>query len=280
MKVIDCRLRPPIGSYANNFLFEAISNGIMETCTHQHGCDLPLSAINRSMPELIKEMDENDVECGFFAIRKSPTSGNEVAKDLDVKYPNRFKTFIAIEPCEGMDVFYSEVNEYVLQGPSIGIAMEPAIYGSPWYVDDESVFPIYEYCEKNKIPVMFTYGGRNPSDATYYMPAPMEHVAQTFPNLRILLLHGGWPWITANCSLALNYKNIYLCADMYLVRAPGYRDYIDAANYFLQDKLMFGSAYPILPLSQTIEFYLNCGIREDVLPKIMYENAIRAITFK
>lgn len=279
MKIIDCRLRPPIGKHAQNFLFESIAAGQMQHCTHQHGCELPQSAIDRSMPELINEMDENNVECGFFAIRKGKNYGNEIAVELDEAYPGRFRSFIGIEPADGIDVFKPEVEKYVVNGPATGIAMEPAIYGAPWYVDDEKVFPIYEYCQKNKIPVMFTYGGRNPADASYYMPMPMEHVAQTFPNLRILLLHGGWPWVTANCSLALNYRNIYLCADMYLVRAPGYRDYIDAANYFLQDKLMFGSAYPILPIGQTVEFYLNCGIREEVLPKIMYENALRAITF-
>ena len=279
MKIIDCRLRPPIGKHAQNFLFESIAAGQMQHCTHQHGCELPQSAIDRSMPELINEMDENNVECGFFAIRKGKNYGNEIAVELDEAYPGRFRSFIGIEPADGIDVFKSEVEKYVVNGPATGIAMEPAIYGAPWYVDDEKAFPIYEYCQENKIPVMFTYGGRNPADASYYMPMPMEHVAQTFPNLRILLLHGGWPWVAANCSLALNYRNIYLCADMYLVRAPGYRDYIDAANYFLQDKLMFGSAYPILPIGQTVEFYLNCGIREEVLPKIMYENALRAITF-
>lgn len=279
MKIIDCRLRPPIGKHAQNFLFESIAAGQMQHCTHQHGCELPQSAIDRSMPELIGEMDENNVECGFFAIRKGKGYGNEISVELDEAYPGRFRTFIGIEPTDGMDVFQSEVEKYVENGPATGIAMEPAIYGAPWYVDDEKVFPIYEYCQEKKIPVMFTYGGRNPADASYYMPMPMEHVAQTFPDMRILLLHGGWPWVTANCSLALNYRNIYLCADMYLVRAPGYRDYIDAANYFLQDKLMFGSAYPILPIGQTVDFYLNCGIREEVLPKIMYENALRAITF-
>lgn len=279
MKIIDCRLRPPIGKHAQNFLFDAIAAGVMEKAAHQHGCQLPSSAIHRSMDELITEMDESSVECGYFAIRKGKNYGNEIAVELNDSYPGRFKSFISIEPSEGYSTFLKETEQYVINGPAAGIAMEPAIYGTPWYVDDESVFPIYEYCQEHQVPVMFTYGGRNPADATYYMPAPMEHVAQTFPKLRILLLHGGWPWVTANCSLALNYANIFLCADMYLVNAPGYRDYIDAANYFLQDKLMFGSAYPILPIDQTVQFYLNCGIHEEVLPKIMYENAVRALEF-
>ena len=41
MKVIDCRLRPPIGAYAKDSLFELISNGVMQNCATQHNCALP-----------------------------------------------------------------------------------------------------------------------------------------------------------------------------------------------------------------------------------------------
>lgn len=279
MKIIDCRLRPPIGKYADNFLFEMIEKGYLKKTADQHGCSLPQSGKKRSMELLIKEMDAQGVECGYFAIRQSQECGNEIAEELAEKYPGRFKSFIGIDPYGDKEKYTEDIEYYVKKGIAAGIAMEPAIYGKPWYADDKMVYPIYQYCRDNQIPVMLTYGGRTPADATYYLPAPIEHVAQDFPELRMLLLHGGWPWVVPNCSLALNYKNVYLCPDMYLVRAPGHRDYIDAANYFLSDKLMFGSAYPILSIEDAVEFYLSCGIKEEVLPNIMYNNALQAITF-
>lgn len=66
---------------------------------------------------------------------------------------------------------------------------------------------------------------------------------------------------------------------MYMVNAPGQRDYVDAANYFLSEKLMFGSAYPILSIADAVQHYLHCGVREDVLPNIMYNNALAALQF-
>ncbi len=280
MKVIDCRLRPPIGAYAKDSLFELISNGVMQHCATQHNCALPESGKMRSMEKLIQEMDESDVECGYFAVRNTEICGNEVIFELDTAYPERFKAFAGLKPHDGWEYNLAQIQRFVLDGPAVGIAMEPAIYGTPWYVDDEIAFPIYEFCQKNRIPIMMTYGGRNPADATYYLPAPMEHVAQTFPDLRLLLLHGGWPWVVPTCSLALNYRNIYLCADMYMVNAPGQRDYVDAANYFLSDKLMFGSAYPILSIADTLQHYLHCGIQEKVLPDILYRNAVSALQFQ
>lgn len=279
MKVIDCRLRPPIGKYAHNFLFTMIEQGHMQKTAAQHGCNIPRSGLEHSMDLLIKEMDADEVECGFFAVRQSEDCGNEIVLELDEKYPGRFKTFIGVDPFADKDQYRADMVRYIEHGPAVGVAMEPAIYGKPWYADEKIAYPIYEYCREKRLPMMLTYGGRNPADATYYQPAPLEHVAQDFPDLRLLLLHGGWPWVVPTCSLALNYANIYLCADMYLVRAPGHRDYIDAANYFLSKKLMFGSAYPILSIKDTVEFYLHCGIREEVLPNIMYNNAVQAITF-
>ncbi len=279
MKVIDCRLRPPIGAYADDFLFKATASGMMQNCTRQHNCTTPNSAKERSMELLLAEMDASHVECGYFAIRNTEQCGNDVLFELHQKYPGRFQTFAGLKPHDGAEYCLAQIEKYVLNGPAAGVAMEPAIYGTPWYVDDEIAYPIYEFCQAKQIPIMMTYGGRNPVDATYYLPAPMEHVAQTFPNLRLLLLHGGWPWVVPNCSLALNYKNIYLCADMYMINAPGQRDYVDAANYFLSEKLMFGSAYPILSIADAVQHYLHCGVREDVLPNIMYNNALAALKF-
>ena len=76
------------------------------------------------------------------------------------------------------------------------------------------------------------------------------------------------------CQLAVNHNNLYLAPDFYLIESPGAADYITAANYLLQERLMFASAYPLMPLKEASAYYMNCGISEEALPKIMYENAV------
>ena len=39
------------------------------------------------MEKLIQEMDESDVECGYFAVRNTEICGNEVIFELDTAYP-------------------------------------------------------------------------------------------------------------------------------------------------------------------------------------------------
>lgn len=283
MKTIDCRLRPPVGAYAKDFLFVGAATGRTDITALQHGCTVSPSAKAASMTLLLQEMDECEVEKGIFAIRKSSNCGNELLWQFDQTTQERFIIFAGMSPREGSEQCLQEIKTYVQNGPALGVAMEPAIAMdpqmgyTPWYADEESVYPIYDYCMQNAIPVMLTYGGRLPADASYYRPEAIEHVAQLFPDLTLILVHGGWPWIVPNCSLALNYRNVYLCPDMYLVNAPGYRDYIDAANHFLTKKMTSGSAYPLLAIKDAKEFYLHCGIKEHILPDILYHNIAQAL---
>ena len=105
------------------------------------------------------------------------------------------------------------------------------------------------------------------------MPNIIDQVASDFPQLKIVIGHGGWPWVAGICCVACNHLNVYISPDLYGINSPGYQDYITAANFRLQDKIIFGSAYPCVPLKDAVEFYSNCGIKKSVLPKIMYYNA-------
>lgn len=277
MNIIDCRLRPPFGAYAQNYLFDYAQKGYLAKTAQEHGAALPASAKAASMDLLLEEMDDQGISQGLFAVRKSDVCGNEILESLSAAYPQRFVGFCGMSPREGTENCFAELERYVLQGPAKGIALEPALDEEPWYADAPLAYPLYEVCRDRKIPIMMTFGGRHPADASYYLPMAIEHIAASFPELTLILCHGGWPWTTASCSLALNYKNVYLCADMYLINAPGHRDYIDAANYFLQDKLLFGSAYPIISLEDAVRFYTSCGIKEAVLPKIMSANIQKAL---
>lgn len=277
MKIIDCRLRPPFGNYAHNYLFEYARKGYLQVTPQEHGMTLSPSAEAGSMKQLLIEMEEAGITQGVFPIRPSSACGNELLEPLYAAHGDRFLGFAGLSPREGTAACLEQIEQYAVKGKAKGISLEPALDTEPWYADDPIAYPLYEVCRDKQIPIIMTFGGRHPADASYYLPMAIEHVARDFPELTLILCHGGWPWVTASCSLALNYKRVFLCADMYLINAPGHRDYIDAANYFLQDKLLFGSAYPILSIRDALEYYQNCGIQAAVLPKIMYANAERAL---
>ena len=70
-------------------------------------------------------------------------------------------------------------------------------------------------------------------------PAYLQRVVREFPNLTLLVGHASWPWTTAACSLAMRCTNVYLMPKfyMYLPNMPGSRDYVDAVNGFLKQRI-------------------------------------------
>jgi predicted TIM-barrel fold metal-dependent hydrolase len=63
---------------------------------------------------------------------------------------------------------------------------------------------------------------------------------------------------------------------MYLFQ-PGSQLYIEAANSFLSDQLLFGSSYTFRPIRQSIEDFLAFGLPDAVNEKVLYANAKRVL---
>jgi len=274
IKCIDFRVRPPYGSFKDNFLF---SEEYLTKYSNQYGFDNPKSAVNRSMELLLSEMDKSNVEKAVVPLRKFGGSlDNADLANMMQEYPGRFVGLAGIDPLD-KDAL-QDIDDYVVNGPCYGVNMEPGLCNPAMVANDTNIYSIYEKCQSNHVPVVLSYGGFCHETLQLNNPEHIDQLAVDFPDLTIIVIHGGWPHVAAMCSVALNRPNVYLSADCYLIRTPGYQDYITAANYFLKNKLIFGSAYPLLPICDAVNFYLNCGIREEVLPNIMYNNAAKALS--
>ncbi|WP_374487654.1 amidohydrolase family protein [Zoogloea sp.] len=154
-----------------------------------------------------------------------------------------------------------------------GIDIEPGFGSTPLHPDDPLFFPVYELCASLGVPVFLMTGPTSP-DLRFNDPAPLARVAQAFPLLPIVCYHGYWPNTQQAVGLAFRYANIHLVPDMYIFQ-PGSQVYVEAANGFLADQLLFGSSYPFRPIGQSIEDFQQLGFRDAVLDKLLYANAAR-----
>lgn len=270
MKIIDMRVRAPFKAYEGSNIYQVGEDGHGGA----RGWLLPPSVRQFSMDLLVKEADEAGVEKMVVPVRKSLDGNNDDLVALINQYPEKIIGMAGID-VNSLDIKNSidEVEKYVVNGPCTGIILEPGQDKTPWMVNSVRVFPLYEYLQDKEIPIFMTYGGIQTTSLRFYAPEPLDDVLGAFPNLKIGLAHGGWPYVTEVCQMAVNRGNLYLAPDFYMIESPGQTDYIMAANYLLKDRLMFASAYPLMPLKESSEYYINSGIKDAVLPNVMYNNA-------
>lgn len=273
MRAVDFRLRPPYRSYLNSFMYD------MPALEKSHAVRSlgPVSeaAQRRDVSLLVKEMEEAGVRWGVAPVRLPQNGDNGDALALMEEYPDHFIGIPWIDPLNP-DAARDEIERLCVRGPCRGVIMESGLYTTPvkWFVNNPDVFPVYEYCARQGVPVLLSFGGRV-ADPRYYAPELIYDVAVKFRDLRLVLCHGGWPYVTAICKVAMDCPNVILSPDTWAMDfAPGAADYMVAANYTLQDQIVFGTSYPAIPLKHAVENYVR-RLRPEVTDKVMYLNGAR-----
>jgi predicted TIM-barrel fold metal-dependent hydrolase len=168
-----------------------------------------------------------------------------------------------------------EINRAINTFGFRAINIEPGFGEPALQADDPVFFPVYEECLHFDVPVCLMSGPTTP-DFAYAQPAAVARLARRYPRLKIICFHGYYPYVNEIVGAAFRYDNIYLVPDMYIFQ-PGSQLYVEAANSFLADQLLFGSSYPFRAMRQTVDDFAALGFREDVLDKVFYQNAARLL---
>lgn len=245
--------------------------------TRQHGMEPASSAQARSMEQLLVEMSEAGVSSGVVVGRSSGLYGsvtNQDVAEIVRAWPGRFIGIGSIDPGAGRRKAIAQIDEALALGLR-GVNIEPGAYAEPLYADDRRLYPIYAYCEDKDIPVTIMAGGSAGPDLSYTEPVHVDRVAADFPQLRIAITHGGWPWVSEMLHIAFRRPNVYLSPDQYLCNMPGMREWIDAANGFLATRFLYASSYPFIGVKAYAEWFRALPIRRELLDDLMCGNARR-----
>jgi len=161
-----------------------------------------------------------------------------------------------------------------------GITLEPSFGMRPLAMaNDPILYPIYERMQELGLILALTISRGSPPGQTlrHSNPEAVDLVAGDFPGLKIVISHAFWPWAEHSCGLAFRRPNVYLQPDLYGTGMPGTTAWVEAANSHLQDRMIFGSAYPYQGVVEMVNSYLKLPYRPDVLEKVMYRNAARLL---
>jgi predicted TIM-barrel fold metal-dependent hydrolase len=192
-------------------------------------------------------------------------------------YPDKFSGLGAIDPRNAKKAIAEAercVTDLGLKGISLSLRF---FHDPPKYADDRSLYPLYDFCQDSSIPVSLTLSTHAGYDMSYSHPLAVDHVARDFPKLTIIIQHGCWPWVMEICGLCFTRENVYLSWDFYGVSFPGRMHYVDAANTYLEDRVLFGSGFPMRNLKMMVEGHKALPLRPEVTEKYFYSNGARLL---
>jgi predicted TIM-barrel fold metal-dependent hydrolase len=155
------------------------------------------------------------------------------------------------------------------------INVEPGFGAPALKADDPLLLPVYEACAHLDVPV-FVMSGPTTPDPDFNDPAAIARVARAFPDLSIVCHHGFWPRVAEIVGVAFRHENVFLVPDMYLF-LPGSELYVEAANGFLRDQLLFGSSYPFRPMGQSVADAHALGLSDEAQEAFFFGNANRVL---
>ncbi|MEO3860221.1 amidohydrolase family protein [Acrocarpospora sp. B8E8] len=272
--IVDFRLRPPVGGFLTNDLMYTVparTAHIAEVC----GMGAPTAVLHsRSLQDTIAEMDAAGVALGVVPGRRGSEQGdvpNEDIVKLVTDHPDRFVGYAGIDLTDPATT--AQQAQEALQTPAFrGLMLEPGLATPVLAPDDPRLDPLYEVATSRRAPVAIMFGGNAGPDVGFTSPLAIDNLARRHPRLRIILVHGGWPWVPQVIHVAYRRRNIYLEPDIYLFGMAGWRDYVDAGNTYLKDRLLFASDFPYLPLQASVRRFEEM-FDKRVLPRLLGENA-------
>ncbi|SAI70907.1 Predicted metal-dependent hydrolase of the TIM-barrel fold [Bordetella ansorpii] len=276
MEIIDFRLRPPVGGFLDTLMYNAGER--RDGFTRTVGFEPSPAAQRQSMDLLLAEMDRARVAHGVVVGRLAGTLGS-VAND-DVlgimrQHGPRFIGAASIDPTSRRGAC-DTIDRALEQGFKL-INIEPGAYPVPMYADDRRLYPIYAHCEDRQVPVIMMVGGTAGPDLSYSDPIRTDRVLADFPLLKVVVAHGGWPWVNEILHIAFRRPNLYLSPDMYFSRMPGWEEYVRAADGFLADRMLYASSFPFCPVQGYREWFETLPLRPENREKVMAGNARRLL---
>lgn len=212
-----------------------------------------------------------------------PYPGNDRVAAAVRRHPDVFVGFASVDPWKG-EAALRELDRSVRELGLRGVKFHPGLQA---FTPNERRFgPLYRKCAELGIPAVFHTGhtgvgaglpGGGGVRLGHCRPIYLDDVAAEFPDLTIVLAHPAWPWHEEQLSVLLHKPNVYMDLSGW---SPKYFPpaVVQYANTLLQDKVLFGSDYPVISPERWLRDFEQAPFRDEVRPKILLENARRALS--
>jgi len=216
------------------------------------------------------------VVLGFRSDRMGARVPNEFIAAVVSKAPHRIVGIASIDPLAS-DAF--DQLELATDLGMAGVTVAPASQG--FHPTHSTAMRLYEECAQRRLPLFVCEQQPLATDALMEFARPhlWDAVAQTLPDLRIVLGHVGHPWIDETLVMLEKHANVYTTTAGVASRPwQLYNALLSAFHLGVINKLLFGSGFPFDAPAKAIEalYSANAYCHGTQLPSIP-RSAIRSV---
>lgn len=280
MRIIDFNSRPPIPAFQPNATHLTNYRRVYET-SESHvraagGID-PLAAYLAAYDRVGARhvvVKANDITT-TFGIKVS----NEAIARFCSEHGERFVAWAGVDPHRG-EAAAAELETAVRDLGMHGLNLQ--CFEQKLAIDDPKMIALYRKCVELDIPVNIHCGINFSTDSLmeYGRPMLLDRVMVAVPKLRVVASPPGWPWVHELIGVAWRHPNVHIAVSAvrpkYLaVAGSGYEGLLQYGNTILQDRIFFGSSYPMQPVERAVEEVLALPLKEAVKEKWLHSNAAR-----
>lgn len=237
-----------------------------------------------TIEDYLKKMDRSDIErslliavrAGDLRVKGSFEVPYEYVKEVCNEHPGRFSGLAGIDPTRGM----RGLKELEIAVNDFGFI------GAHWYPhwfnmapDAAQVYPYYSKCCELGIPIMMQVGqnlvySRDRRLLSVARPITLDPVACDFPELKLIGIHIGIPWVDEMIAMCWKHENVFIGADAH---APKYwpRQLIRYADSYGREKILFGTDWPVIDPERAVREAGELGLRDESFSLLMRDNALR-----
>lgn len=206
------------------------------------------------------------------------TSGNvrtETVLEICAAEPDFFLPFASVDI--NTDRNPAELLRHYIDEGVRGLKLYPSYQF--YYPNDVRLYALYEACAAAGIPVLLHIGSSviPGTRIKYCDPIHLDDVAVDFPQLTIVMAHGGRGfWYDVCAFLAAHKPNVYI--DLTGLVPGRLLEYFPQLER-MSDKVVFGTDWPAMPKSVTFnrEAIARLGLSETAQRRIFHDNAARIL---
>jgi uncharacterized protein len=204
---------------------------------------------------------------------------NEPIAALAERHPDRFIPYVGADVGSGMEGVRA-FERWVRDRGFRGLSLRPFMIDLP--ADDRRYYPFYAKCVELGVPLSIHTSANWTSERVSDLghPRHIDVVAADFPELTIIMSHGGYPWVLEAVLLAWKYPNVYLELGAHRPRyfaepGTGWEPLMRFGQTTIADKILFGSGFFLIGRApgELLDEFRALPLRPGVMEKWLHGNA-------